>query len=30
MFQIIEEWFEDQNNQPLEIEDRINLTSIIK
>ena len=30
MFQIIEEWFEDQNNQPLEIADRINLTSIIK
>ena len=26
----IEIWFTDQNNQPLEIEDRINLTLIIK
>ena len=26
----IEAWFTDQNNQPLEIEDRINLTSVIK
>ena len=29
-FQIIEVWFTDQNNQTLEIEDRINLTLIIK
>ena len=29
-FQTIEVWFTDQNNQPLEIEDRINLTLVIK
>ena len=29
-FQIIEVWFTDQNSQPLEIEDRINLTLVIK
>ena len=29
-FHIIEVWFTDQNNQTLEIEDRINLTLIIK
>ena len=29
-FQTIEIWFTDQNNQPLEIEDRINLTVVIK
>ena len=29
-FQIIEVWFTDQNGQPLEIEDRINLTLVIK
>ena len=29
-FQTIEVWFTDQNSQPLEIEDRINLTLIIK
>ena len=29
-FQIIEVWFTDQNNQPLEIKDRINLTFVIK
>ena len=29
-FQDIEVWFTDQNNQPLEIEDRINLTLVIK
>ena len=28
-FQAIEVWFTDQNSQPLEIEDRINLTSVI-
>ena len=26
----IKVWFTDQNNQPLEIEDRINLTKVIK
>ena len=26
----IEVWFTDQNSQPLEIEDRINLTLVIK
>ena len=26
----IEVWFTDQNSQPLEIEDRINLTMVIK
>ena len=26
----IKVWFTDQNNQPLEIEDRINLTMVIK
>ena len=29
-FQAVEVWFTDQNSQPLEIEDRINLTLIIK
>ena len=29
-FQKIEVWFTDQNDQPLEIEDRINLTLLIK
>ena len=29
-FQTIEVWFIDQNSQPLEIEDRINLTLVIK
>ena len=29
-FQIIKVWFTDQNSQPLEIEDRINLTMVIK
>ena len=29
-FQDIEVWFTDQNIQPLEIEDRINLTLVIK
>ena len=29
-FQDIEVWFTDQNNQPLEIEDSINLTLVIK
>ena len=29
-FQEIEVWFTDQNSQPLEIEDKINLTLIIK
>ena len=29
-FQSIEVWFTDQNSQPLEIEDEINLTLIIK
>ena len=29
-FQVIEVWFTDQNSQPLEIEDRINLTLVIK
>ena len=29
-FQATELWFRDQNNQPLEIEDRINLTLVIK
>ena len=29
-FQEIEEWFTDQNCQPLEIEDRINLNLVIK
>ena len=29
-FQTIEVWFPDQNSQPLEIEDKINLTVIIK
>ena len=29
-FQTIEVWFTDQNNQPLEIEDRINLTLVIE
>ena len=29
-FQAIEAWFADQNSQPLEIEDRINLTLVIK
>ena len=28
--QDIEVWFTDQNSQPLEIEDRINLTLVIK
>ena len=29
-FQNIEVWFTDQNSQPLEIEDRINLTLVAK
>ena len=29
-FQTIEVWLTDQNSQPLEIEDRINLTLVIK
>ena len=29
-FQANEVWFKDQNSQPLEIEDRINLTLVIK
>ena len=29
-FQTIEAWFTDQNSQPLEIEERINLTLVIK
>ena len=29
-FQDIKVWFTDQNSQPLEIEDRINLTMVIK
>ena len=29
-FQAIEVWFTYQNSQPLEIEDRINLTLVIK
>ena len=29
-FQAIEVWFKDQNRQPIEIEDRINLTLVIK
>ena len=29
-FQKIEVWFTDQNSQPLEIEDKINLTLMIK
>ena len=29
-FQPIEEWFTDQNCQPSEIEDRVNLTLVIK
>ena len=29
-FQAVEVWFTDQNSQPLEIEDRINLTLVIK
>ena len=29
-FQDIEVWFTDQNSEPLEIEDRINLTLVIK
>ena len=29
-FQDIEVWFPDQNSEPLEIEDRINLTSVIR
>ena len=29
-FQAIEVWFTDQNNQPFEIEDRINLTLAMK
>ena len=29
-FQTIDVWFTDQNSQPLEIEDRINLTLVIK
>ena len=29
-FQEIEVWFTDQNSQPLEIEDRINFTLVIK
>ena len=28
-FKYIEVWFTDQNSQPLEIEDRINLTFVI-
>ena len=29
-FQIIEVWFTDENSQPLQIDDRINLTLVIK
>ena len=29
-FSYIEVWFTDQNSQPIEIEDRINLTLVIK
>ena len=29
-FQEIEVWFTDQNSQPLEIEDKINLTLIVR
>ena len=29
-FQVIEVWFTDQNSQPLAIENRINLTLVIK
>ena len=29
-FQAIEVWLTDQNSQPLEIEDRINLTLVVK
>ena len=29
-FQDIEVWFTDQNSQPLEVENRINLTLVIK
>ena len=29
-YQNIEVWFTDQNSQPLEIEDRMNLTLVIK
>ena len=29
-FNYMEVWFTDQNSQPLEIEDRINLTLVIK
>ena len=29
-FETIEVWFTDQNSQPVEIEDRINLTLVIK
>ena len=29
-FQAIEAWFTDQNSQPLAIEDRVNLTLVIK
>ena len=29
-FQTIEVWFVDQNSEPLETEDRINLTLVIK
>ena len=28
-FQSIQQWFTDQNNRPLEIEDRVNITLII-
>ena len=28
-FQFVEEWFTDQNNRPLEIEDSVNITLII-
>ena len=29
-FQYIQVWFTDQNSQPLELEDRINITLVIK
>ena len=29
-FQEIKVWFTDQNNRPLEVEDKINLTLIVK
>ena len=29
-FQNIEMWFTDQNSQPLQIQDRMNLTKVIK